>query len=264
MPYHSQRRKSQRMKRRESLLVAVCIGVLSFFLFRFALVDCIEIWQTIESILGSLHPFMRSHVCIIALLTCCSLITALLTYQICMGKIHVLLLYFITALYLLLIFAIIMLKSRGISGFNVNPLLIVQELLQAPLTVLFNMLAFMPIGFISASPPKSRSCFSSHSLRFANSSKASCIWVFSTLMTSCSTPLALPLAFLRKTMPIPAGGACRDKGTSSPSANDDALEFDDMSDTADNHRIAQSQPAHGSIIQLNPMSTMRNSTFTAE
>lgn len=138
------------MKRRESLLVAVCIGVLSFFLFRFALVDCIEIWQTIESILGSLHPFMQSHVCIIALLTCCSLITALLTYQICIGKIHVLLLYFITALYLLLIFAIIMLKSRGISGFNVNPLLIVQELLQAPLTVLFNMLAFMPIGFMLA------------------------------------------------------------------------------------------------------------------
>ena len=103
------------MKRRESLLVAVCIGVLSFLLFRFALVDCIEIWQTIESILGSLHPFMQSHVCIIALLTCCSLITALLTYQICIGKIHVLLLYFITALYLLLIFAIIMLKSRGIS-----------------------------------------------------------------------------------------------------------------------------------------------------
>ncbi|WP_270272551.1 VanZ family protein [Bifidobacterium dentium] len=138
------------MKRRESLLVAVCIGVLFFFLFRFALVDCIEIWQTIESILGSLHPFMQSHVCIIALLTCCSLITALLTYQICIGKIHVLLLYFITALYLLLIFAIIMLKSRGISGFNVNPLLIVQELLQAPLTVLFNMLAFMPIGFMLA------------------------------------------------------------------------------------------------------------------
>ncbi|MFC2723953.1 MAG: VanZ family protein [Bifidobacterium dentium] len=138
------------MKRRESLLVAVCIGVLSFFLFRFALVDCIEIWQTIESILGSLHPFMQSHVCIIALLACCSLLTALLTYQICMGKIHVLLLYFITALYLLLIFAIIMLKSRGISGFNVNPLLIVQELLQAPLTVLFNMLAFMPIGFMLA------------------------------------------------------------------------------------------------------------------
>lgn len=138
------------MKRRESLLVAVCIGVLSFFLFRFALVDCIEIWQTIESILGSLHPFMQSHVCIIALLACCSLLTALLTYQICMGKIHVLLLYFITALYLLLIFAIIMLKSRGISGFNVNPLLIVQEFLQAPLTVLFNMLAFMPIGFMLA------------------------------------------------------------------------------------------------------------------
>lgn len=43
-----------------------------------------------------------------------------------------------------------MLKSRGISGFNVNPLLIVQELLQAPLTVLFNMLAFMPIGFMLA------------------------------------------------------------------------------------------------------------------
>lgn len=138
------------MKRRESLLVAVCIGVLSFLLFRFALVDCIEIWQTIESILGSLHPFMQSHACIIALLTCCSLLTALLTYQICIGKIHVLLLYFITALYLLLIFAIIMLKSRGISGFNVNPLLIVQELLQAPLTVLFNMLAFMPIGFMLA------------------------------------------------------------------------------------------------------------------
>lgn len=138
------------MKRRESLLVAVCIGMLSFLLFRFALVDCIEIWQTIESILGSLHPFMQSHVCIIALLTCCSLLTALLTYQICIGKIHVLLLYFITALYLLLIFAIIMLKSREISGFNVNPLLIVQELLQAPLTVLFNMLAFMPIGFMLA------------------------------------------------------------------------------------------------------------------
>ena len=43
-----------------------------------------------------------------------------------------------------------MLKSRGISDFNVNPLLIVQEFLQAPLTVLFNMLAFMPIGFMLA------------------------------------------------------------------------------------------------------------------
>ncbi|WP_428860510.1 VanZ family protein [Bifidobacterium dentium] len=36
------------------------------------------------------------------------------------------------------------------SGFNVNPLLIVQEFLQAPLTVLFNMLVFMPIGFMLA------------------------------------------------------------------------------------------------------------------
>ena len=32
---------------------------------------------------------MQSHVCIIALLTCCSLITALLTYQICIGKITI-------------------------------------------------------------------------------------------------------------------------------------------------------------------------------
>lgn len=160
-----------------------------------------------------------------------------------------------------------MLKSRGISGFNVNPLLIVQEFLQAPLTVLFNMLAFMPIGFM---------------LAWKCQSPKVTILLFLAFITICEliqsilhlgifdvddillNTFGFALGFLAQTMPIPAGGACRDKGTSSSSANDDALEFDDMSDTADNHRIAQSQPAHGSIIQLNPTSTMRNSTFTAE
>ena len=55
--------------------------------------------------------------------------------------------------------------------------------------------------------------------------------------------------FLRKTMPIPADGACRSKGISSPSANDDALENSTICPTPRTiHQIAQSQPAHGSII----------------
>lgn len=160
-----------------------------------------------------------------------------------------------------------MLKSRGISGFNVNPLLIVQELLQAPLTVLFSMLAFMPIGFM---------------LAWKCQSPKVTILLFLAFITICEliqsilhlgifdvddillNTFGFALGFLAQNHADSRGWSMQRQGTSSPSANDDALEFDDMSDTADNHRIAQSQPAHGSIIQLNPTSTMRNSTFTAE
>lgn len=239
-----------------------------FFLFRFALVDCIEIWQTIESILGSLHPFMQSQVCIIALLTCCSLITALLTYQICIGKIHVLLLYFITALYLLLIFAIIMLKSRGISGFNVNPLLIVQELLQAPLTVLFNMLAFMPIGLMLAWKCQSPKVTILLFLAFITICELiqsilhlgifdvddillNTFWLRPWL--SCAKPCRFPRMEHAETRELR-----HHQQTMTP------LNSTICPTPRTIHRIAQSQPAHGSIIQLNPTSTMRNSTFTAE
>ena len=144
------KRKKRQMKRYESLLIAIVVGILSFLIFRFLLVDCTEIWGTVESVLGPFRGLMQFPAFVISILSLFSLITALLVYQFCSGRIYSLFAYCVTAFYSLIVFAIIMLKSRGISGFNFNPLQIAQELLQTPITVLFNILLFIPIGFVTA------------------------------------------------------------------------------------------------------------------
>lgn len=162
------------------------------------------------------------------------------------GEIHVLLLY-ISHLYLLLIFCNNnALKKLGISG-CLNPLLIVQELLQAPLTVLFNV-AFMPIGL----------CW------HGNVSPKVTILLFLTFITICELINILHLgicvddillntfgfaAALAQNHADSRGWSMQEQGISSPSANDDALENSTICPTPRTiHQIAQSQPAHGSII----------------
>lgn len=67
-------------------------------------------------------------------------------FQIAMNRYFIPLMKALPFIYIVIAFCLIMLKSRGVQGVNLNPLGVVVEFFESPTTVFFNMLVLVPLG----------------------------------------------------------------------------------------------------------------------
>lgn len=128
-----------------SLLVAAIVGVAGF-------VASIRFfggigYHFLAMLLGNGGPNVMSNpVFMISLHSIIAAIAFFMTLQVAMNR------YFIPAVkiapivYAIFALVLIMMKSRGVQGLNLNPLDLINHFACSPATVFFNMLVFLPFG----------------------------------------------------------------------------------------------------------------------
>ncbi len=137
------------MKKSLAFIVSLLSGIAIFFLLRFLIVDVDEIWNLLMAIFGKYQSILETPIVIIVFLTFCSLMFMILIFQLLLKKVFVYYTYVMSAIYLLSVFSVIMLKSRGIRGINIDLLSVVEQFVESPITVLMNLILFIPIGTVA-------------------------------------------------------------------------------------------------------------------
>lgn len=128
-----------------SALLAVCAGVGGFIASTQFFMGIG--YQLLAMLLGGGGPLlMSSPVVMICIHAAVGLVVAGVVFQVAMNRYPTALLKAAPVVYVVAAFALVMLKSRGVSGVNLNPLNIVDQFRFSPATVFFNLFVLVPAG----------------------------------------------------------------------------------------------------------------------
>lgn len=139
------------MSRLRAGAVAGVCGVVSFVVLRFIAVDVRGVWGLLSATFaadgfGDLgeHTWL-----ILVALVLGSLLVAAAVYQVLRNRISIVFSGVIFIIYLISLVAIVMFKSVGTQGINLNPLDVVNQFSAEPVAPLMNIVIFVPLGMIS-------------------------------------------------------------------------------------------------------------------
>lgn len=136
------------MTKVKAALISILAFIILFQLFRYILVDLPGVWNSVEMLLGPYATMFLIPPVIVGVVTFSSLLVAVLLYQVLRGLVSVWLVWSMSVAYGIGLLAVLLLKSRGIQGFNLNPLNIIDQFVNAPMQLVFNLVLFVPVGYI--------------------------------------------------------------------------------------------------------------------